>query len=44
MTAFDRDTLGFEVPKRRRIRRDALDHGRPAEQPGTSISGFPVRL
>jgi hypothetical protein len=27
--ALHRDTLGFEVLKRRRIRRDALDHGRP---------------
>ena len=28
--AFYRDTLGFEVRRRRRIRRDALDHGRPS--------------
>ena len=27
--AFYRDTLGFEVRGRRRIRGDALDHGRP---------------
>ena len=27
--AFYRDTLGFEVRVRRRVRRDALDHGRP---------------
>jgi hypothetical protein len=30
-----RDTLGFEV--RRGVRRDALDHGRSPDQPGTSI-------
>ena len=42
--AFNRDTLGFEV-------RDDVGYGGmrritvgPADQPGTSISGLPVRL
>jgi catechol 2,3-dioxygenase-like lactoylglutathione lyase family enzyme len=31
--AFYRDALGFKGPRGRRKRHDALDHGRPVDQP-----------